>query len=470
MLIATALVWSGDAEGYDRIEQAAILAGTRRTPEADLARMAAEVIRTGGEPRALRHHFEVWPDDLLARLLLPRLAGFDADLRLELATYTIALDPGLGRRPGLAGATTSSIGASCSRRRSRSTRRGRGSPVIPRLVASRARSLLLEGNPAEARRVVEEVAPSLWNPELVAQHAASLRMLRDLDALDAVDRRISAVAEPARRVAYARGRAEAAFGLGNIEEANVWLTEGFELASVTGRFDEAVELARLQQVAALLLGRPDDLALALERAQAATLLGVPQVIQDRLRPRVLLLQGLSALEAGDTDHVQQLIQLLEAADRGERQAAVLRAASMAKQGLPVAVTDDPTIGCVGRSLDARWQLTGGGDAEASFAALLAGGSRCSSFGVERYVRADAEMRLAEFAIGRGDTDQARVHVDAFHGWMPDPDLGTPLYDRLARQRTRWWCGPSDLSGYQAPFWRAPVSRCGILPDQQCRPR
>jgi hypothetical protein len=144
----------------------------------------------------------------------------------------------------------------------------------------------------------------------------------------------------------------------------------------------------------------------------------------------LLLQGLSALEHGDGDHVQQAIQLLEAADGERRHAAMLRVASLSRQGVPSPLADDAQ-GCVVRLLDTRWHVAAGGeDGEAAYAALLGDDSRCTAFGVDRYVRADAELRLAEYAIEDGDLDRAKAHLVAFRQWMPDPEIGTPIYDRL----------------------------------------
>ncbi|MEQ1503577.1 MAG: protein kinase, partial [Myxococcota bacterium] len=331
LLLATAQLWLGDPEGYRGLEDAARIAGTRRGPIADLGRLAGESVSATVDPKAVDEHLRIWPDDLLARLLLATVDGLDADRRIELARQAVALDPESAGGRTVLGQLLLDRGLLDEAEDAVATGLAT-SPNHPGLLAVRARGALQAGRLADARKVAEEVvglpaAP----PEAVEVLAAALRTANDQAGLDGLEAQVHA---DAAAIGFARGRAEAAFGLGRIDEAFQWIGTAFDRASAAGRLDDSAQLARFVQSAAVVVGRRTDLEFAVHRAEGVTaLVGLPRVLHDRLTPRILLLNGLLALDAGDTERVERTIQQLEAAERGERQAALLRAASLSAQDL-----------------------------------------------------------------------------------------------------------------------------------------
>jgi serine/threonine protein kinase/tetratricopeptide (TPR) repeat protein len=430
LLLATAEIGVGDASGYKRLQQTAELASGRRGPLADLARIAGGAVQTGPDLTRVKRHLEMWPDDELARLLLARLDGWENEQKIELIEEAIARDP------DMPGPLLLMVGhwlekGSLPEASALLDKADERFPGDPGVGVARARWLLLSGRPAEARRLLEGLSQPA-RPEALQVHASALRELGDLAALDGIYEALPPE-DLALRVAFARGRAEAAFGLGQIEEALQWLARGFDEATMAGRLDDAADLARLHQQFAALLGRPQDLSSALDRARiAASLLGMPGGLHARLTSRILLLEGLLALDASDGARVQLTIERLEDAERGERLAAILRSAALARQGSPSAPFDDLPNGCVGRMLGARWRELGkSGEVESIFSALALDETLCLRSGVDRYVRAEAEAYLALAALTRGDYEAVEEHLGAFRGWIPDPELGTPLHTKIS---------------------------------------
>jgi serine/threonine protein kinase/tetratricopeptide (TPR) repeat protein len=430
LLLATAEIGVGDASGYKRLQQTAELAATRRGPLADLARIAGDAVQTGPDTNRVKRHLSVWPEDELARLLLARLDGWEGEQKVALIQEAIERDPDMPG-PLLLLVEHWLEKGSLSEASVLLDKAERTFPGDPGLGVARARWLLMSGRPAEARRLVEGLGQPP-RPESLQVHAAALRDLGDLSALDGIYQGLPPE-DLALRVAFARGRAESAFGLGQIEEALEWLARGFEEASVSGRLDDMADLARLHQQFAALLGRPEDLTAALDRARiAASLLGMPGGLHARLTSRILLLEGLLALDSGDGARVQLTIERLEDAERGERLAAILRAAALARQGSPTAPFDDLPTGCVGRLLGARWRELGKvGEVESVFSALALDETPCLRTGVDRYVRAEAETYLALAALARQDYEAVEEHLGAFRAWIPDPELGSPLHTRVS---------------------------------------
>jgi hypothetical protein len=93
----------------------------------------------------------------------------------------------------------------------------------------------------------------------------------------------------------------------------------------------------------------------------------------------------------------------------------------------------PASGCLVRALDARWRSEAGpdGDHGALFRLILADDSPCAQAGLDRYARADAEVRLAAIALSVGDMDGAKRHIAAFEAWAPDAELESPMYGLLS---------------------------------------
>ena len=166
------------------------------------------------------------------------------------------------------------------------------------------------------------------------------------------------------------------------------------------------------------------------------MLGMPKGLHDRLTARILLLDGLLALEEGDLTRVQPNIERLEEADRGERLANILRSAQLAHQGERTSSADLPA-GCAGRMIGAKWLARSeSNEVDSIFSALSGPESPCARTGIDRYVRADAESYLALSAVARGDIEDAQRHIEHSRALVPDATVDLPIFERNADAEER----------------------------------
>jgi serine/threonine protein kinase/tetratricopeptide (TPR) repeat protein len=446
LLFAAAMSLRGDPEAYRRIELASKLAGTRRGPTHNLARLATDCLAGTATPRDVERHFAAYPDDLLARVLLAGLEGFDGESRLALARQLTELDP----QHALGWSTLARLTLNRGQLGAAAQVLDDGLAAVPKhpeLLALRARLELLQGLPHDARRRAETLGTVEQMPvTAVGVYAGALRTLQDTAGVEAAAAQLAD--DDARTVAFALGAAEAAFGMGAPKEAFDWAESAFARASTAGRLADAVEVARELQAMAVLVEDPESLERAVRDAGMATaLVGLPPLLHHRVTPRILLLNGLLAIEQGDVESAQRTIARLEEVDRGERQAALLRGATLAAQGVVPPAIEAPASGCLVRSLDARWRSRSGpdGDYGALFRLILADGSPCAHAGLDRYVRADAEVRLAVIALSLGDTAGARSHLTAFRSLAPDPEFDSPLFGLLSEvEEELAWFGSDQV--------------------------
>ncbi|MEZ4235821.1 MAG: protein kinase [Myxococcota bacterium] len=432
LLQAAAASQTGDPAAYARIEYAAKVAGTRRGALPSLARLAGACVAGTATARDVERHFDTYPDDLLGRVLLASLDGYDGEIRLRLAKDLVDQDPD----HALGYVVLAALALNRGQLDAADELLQRGLAHVPghrELTALQAQLALLHDDAAGARRAVEHLGTAAeMPPSAVRAYAGALRMLHDDAGVEAVTEQLQG--DDARYVAWALGLADAAFGLGAPGEALDWADRAFARASIAGRLADAVEVSRSLQAMAVLVDRPDGVERAVRNAEMTTaLLGLPSLLHQRLTPRILLLNGMLAVQRGESADVQRIIARLEEVDRGERQASLLRAASLAAQGQPSTPIDNPSAGCLVRSLDARWRSVPGpsGDHGALYRLLLADDSPCARFGVDRYARADAEVRLAQIELSLDDPKAARAHLAAFNGWAPDAELESPLFGLLS---------------------------------------
>ncbi|MEQ1570771.1 MAG: hypothetical protein ABMA64_34400, partial [Myxococcota bacterium] len=312
----------------------------------------------------------------------------------------------------------------------------------PRLVASRGAWLLRSGDATAARSLVERaLARGDDAPLLTEVFAGALRVQGDLEQLAAIEARLAADGDVRRRVAHARGAADAAFGLARVEEAGGWLDRAFEEAVTHRRLDDAIALFRQHQQMALLGGRRDEIERAWQRGRdVAALGGMPSGLHDRLAPRLVLLEGIVAAHDGAFDRAQLKLTELRGIEGRERLANLLALAAAGLHQLPL--PEVPLEGCTQGALRADWLDASRADpagAEAAWAALVAEDSTCQRHGPERFVRARAEAALARAAAARQDVAAAEVHLAEVDRWAPEPDLASAVFDdaAIAQEALAW---------------------------------